>query len=95
MSKIKTRKALPRKEKVHYPLILIVWDDHTSLDDWVDLKDMDEMLRKATIHSIGWLIKEDDVSYTIAAGIELETGCTTSLQYILKGTVVSKKVMAK
>lgn len=83
-----------KKNPVHFPLVLIVWDDHTSNDSWIKKEDAAKETSIATIHSVGWLTHEDVKSYTIVSAIDLSDGTTGIAQTILKA-VSKKTVLAK
>ena len=80
-------------QKSHYPLVHIVWTDHWSYDSWIDI---DDAIKKApfnVIHSIGWLVVEDDDRYLICNNIsEDKQGCL--FMCILKGTVTKFEILA-
>lgn len=50
-----------------YPMEYVVWDDHYSRDDWTHIADHDNKYME--VHSIGWLIKEDDKCLTLALNL--------------------------
>ena len=85
---------MSKKNPAHFPLVLIVWEDHTSNDNWVTQENMKEQTATATIHSVGWLIQEDKRQYVIASAIDLSDGTTGTTQTILK-KVAKKTVLAK
>lgn len=82
--------------QTHYPLVHIVWYDHSSEDGWMEIE---QAVRKwhekaLTVDSIGWLVDEDDKSYTIVNNIGRDgQGCM--YMHILKGTVASFVVVSK
>lgn len=75
------------KHAKNYPLVYIQWDDHVSDDAWLN---GGEEAAKATqaqsVHSIGWLVHEDDKSYVIAQNIA-DDDMMTMVMRIMKGTV--------
>jgi hypothetical protein len=85
---------MSKKNPVHFPLVLIVWDDHTSNDSWIAKENALKEAGIATIHSVGWLTHEDAKSYTIVSAIDLNDGTTGMAQTILK-KVSKKTVLAK
>jgi hypothetical protein len=85
---------MSKKNPTHFPLVLIVWDDHTSNDAWIKDGDAAKETGVATIHSVGWLTHEDKKSYTIVSAIDLSDGTTGVAQTILKA-VSKKTVLAK
>ena len=79
----------------HYPLVLIVWDDHQSTDSWYQSKEemIETLGKKAFVHSAGWLFAEDERSYFLTAATIPEDGRMTMGTQILKATVISKTVI--
>src|SRR6516165_4158440 len=77
-----------------WPLVLIVWKDHTSRDAWDAPADTIKGLVCPTIYSVGWLMDEDAESYSITACASPPEQVACS-QRILKGTVAEFKVLAK
>lgn len=86
---------MSKKNPSRFPIVLIRWEDHTGRDDWVEADDLEESLSVGHVDSIGWLVKETDKHYIIAGGLTDPDRLYTSLQLILKGTVLSKTVIAK
>lgn len=87
-----------KKNPLGYPIVIITWEDHTSEDGWIHEEELGKSVGHATIVSVGWLVAEDKKSYTIASGKSVDKDVSndfTALQHILKGTVVSKKVLVK
>ena len=77
----------------HYPLVHIVWLDHWSEDGWMGVEDACNKPIHSDIHSIGWLLKEDEHRYLICNNIADDgTGCM--YMCILKGTVTKFEVLA-
>ena len=77
----------------HYPLVHLVWNDHWSEDAWMDIDDAANKAPHNEIHSVGWLVKEDEIRYLICNNIaDDKTGCM--FMCILKGTVVKFEILA-
>ncbi len=60
-----------------YPMVYMQWVDPWSLDDWTQVKDIDQ--EAPLICSIGFLIKETKHSYALALNFnpeEDEVSCT-------------------
>lgn len=84
------------EQKPHYPMVLIIWDDHqSSSDTWYD--DKEEMIaalgKKTFVHSVGWLCHEDERCYFVASSTIPDDGRMTMVMQILKATVISKEVL--
>ena len=80
--------------EARYPLVIIIWEDHQTSDDWhTDKDEAIETFGSLAIHSTGWLVNEDEKSFTLASMICVDDGRISMLTQILKGTVVSKKVL--
>jgi hypothetical protein len=91
-------KSEKKKRKIatpnQWPLVLIVWKDHTSRDAWDAPADTIKGLVCPTIYSVGWLMQQDAESYSITACASPPEQVACS-QRILKGTVAEFKVLAK
>ena len=83
-----------RKNPLEYPIVIVKWDDHTSLDSWIADEDIVKSVSPAIIVSVGWLIHETDKAVFIAGG-RSDDNSWTSVQTILKSALVKKVVLAK
>ena len=72
--------------KHEYVLCYVEWLDHTSDNDWGDLKNL--ALAPATCKSVGWLVKEDQEAIYLAAGRGATDGDVTCVQCILKTCIL-------
>lgn len=80
--------------EIRYPLVVIEWLDHQTADDWFDsLEEAIKTLNQCIIHSVGWLCHEDEQSYVLSSMVCLDEFRISMLTQILKGTVISKKVL--
>jgi hypothetical protein len=80
--------------EIRFPLVVIEWLDHQTADGWFDsLEEALETFKLCVIHSVGWLCHEDATSYIVASMICLDESRMSMLTQILKGSVVSKKVL--
>lgn len=77
----------------HYPLVHVVWVDHWSEDAWIDIDDLVNKPALTDIHTVGWLLKEDDDRYLITGVIGDDKTCCCSI-CILKGNVKKFEVLA-
>lgn len=75
--------------KPTYPIVLIEWKDHESEDAWGKLSDAFKG-DPPWINTIGWLIRENDECYIVAATIA-DDGEGCQVIRILKGTVIQIK----
>ena len=72
-----------------YPLVVIIWKDHTGHTDWVsDDKEIATATALHTIHSVGWLYQETEEKYVLIGATGVEGGIS-AIQTIGKGMVVS------
>lgn len=55
--------------RISYPLVLVIWHDAVSSDEWTDIGELD--YECAMIHSVGYLIKENESEITIAQNLDL------------------------
>jgi hypothetical protein len=85
-----------KKRMSDFPLIVLEWDDHQTscAEDWFsDKESAVAHFGSMTVHSVGWLIHEDDKSYLLTSMIAVDDGRMAMLVQILKSTVISKKVL--
>ena len=77
------------------PLVIVKWKDHCAEGGWCDV---DNFHGPGVCFSVGWLYKEDDEGITLAAYYspsDYHDYSTGNLQYILKGTIVERKIVQK
>ena len=72
-----------------FPLVVIVWHDHQSHDQWSSHDAAVKALQHSVIHSVGWLIHEDDLSYAIIQNVDRVSDLMCMQMRFYKGTVVS------
>jgi hypothetical protein len=85
-----------KKRNPHpYPLVFVVWEDHTSKDDWTDTKEIDNKLDASLIYSVGWLFKENSKSYLVVSSLNPKDDQVGDARRILKGTVTEFRVLIK
>lgn len=70
-------------------IIYIRWKDHYGKDQWTHWKEFQESEPYILIHTVGYLIGEDDESYKIASNIS-EEGYVNATTVVLKSCVVEK-----
>jgi len=75
-----------------YPLVVIEWYDHSGDGGWVEEKDLDAL--PIIAKTVGWLFKEDKLRYHVMNTITNDNGQGGNSE-ILKGTVVSAKILRK
>lgn len=86
--------ATMSKRKKHLPLMVILWRDHHSNDDWItDDKDRQALLEPSLVHSVGWLHSESDDAYLLVSTLSEEDGSTKQHMNILKADVVNKRII--
>lgn len=56
-------------KRISYPIVLVVWHDAVSSDEWTDIAELEE--KCAVIHSIGYLLKETEGEITLAQNLDL------------------------
>lgn len=69
-------------------LICIRWLDHTSKDDWIEEKNLQEECGVAEMLSVGWLVCEDERAYYLAGTLATKDKSVGDSRCILKGAVV-------
>ena len=75
-----------------HQLILVTWLDHAAIGGW---EEVSKFHGPSTVHSVGWLYREDKKGITIAAcySPEGKEHQTSNLQYILKGCITARQVI--
>jgi hypothetical protein len=58
-------------DSINYPLVYVVWKDAVSCDAWIDA---DAEHRLTTIHTVGFIIAEDQESITLCMNLDMENG---------------------
>lgn len=75
------------------PLVYIEWLDHCADGSWTDVETFHG---PATVHTIGWLFKEDRKGLTVAACVSPNrdaSHATSNLQFILRSCIVYRQVV--
>jgi hypothetical protein len=71
-----------KKTKIKPRLVLIEWDDAAGPPDrklgWIKVHEAEKHVQLVRIRSVGWLIREDDVSYCITPNITSDDYCDSS-----------------
>ena len=81
--------------KKHFPMVGIEWHDHQSNDEWQSHANACKALPHHVVHTVGWLIDEDDVSYLVVMNIDPVSDLMSMMMRIYKGTFTKYKVLAK
>lgn len=78
--------------KIPYSTFMeIVWNDAASHDGWVEIDADTEPVR---IITRGWLIKDTDVYFMLAASLHMDDASTVgSTQIIPKGMILSQRIL--
>ena len=71
----------------HLPLVVITWDDHTSMDGWQGSDQAKIMAAGKQVTSVGWLLHETDKVYSVVS-CACEDGDVSCQQTILKAATV-------
>ena len=71
----------------HLPLVVITWEDHSSLDPWQSSEEAKASAQVKTITSVGWLHHETPKLYSIVS-CACEDGDISCQQNLLKAAVV-------
>jgi hypothetical protein len=82
------------KNSIKYPIMRIVWDDHSSYDEYLDEDKIKAQDFSVQMVNVGWLVKENEKAYTLASGYTTD-GDFDGFTTILKATVIGKIVLAK
>ncbi len=78
-----------------YPLVVIIWRDHTGQlpDTWAKREDLDHIGNLDTISSVGWLYKETEDKYVLFGAASDDMEDFGSVQTIGKTMVQNVKVI--
>lgn len=69
-------------------LIFVEWNDAITIPEWYGPDDANN-IHPTTVHSVGWLIKEDKYSIILAATMSLTSGLLSQITCIPKGCIVT------
>lgn len=83
-----------KKNPLSFPLVMIEWQDHNSSDDWTTSEELKGM-GLLTMHTVGWIVKEDADVYTIAGTYDMENGNSAMHMTIGKKLVTKKVILLK
>ena len=75
-----------------YPIISVLWYDHSGDAGWIELKDLDEP--PITCKTVGFLVKETDTSLHIMSTLTDDRGHGGNNE-LLKSCIVSQKTLRK
>lgn len=76
--------------KLKYPIECVTWEDHYSQDDWIELEKFDN--KAATVVSVGYLVKEDDIALTLALNVCDGTEVSCAMTIIKKCVLARKRI---
>ncbi len=78
-----------------YPLVVIIWRDHTGQlpDTWAKREDLDSIGELDTISSVGWLYSETDEKYVLFGAVSDTAEDFGSIQTIGKDMTLQVKVI--
>ena len=72
-----------------HPLLHVIWEDHASHDPWTDFDAVD--MTPALVHTIGWVIKEDQRLLCLGANIRHNAEKVFGVTYIVKSCIRARK----
>ena len=75
------------KKATHFPLAIITWEDHSSIDAWQGHEEAQKAATPKIITSCGWLHHETPKVYSVVATIADDSDVATQ-QIILKSAVI-------
>ena len=75
------------KKVPHFPLAVITWEDHSSIDAWQGHEEAAKAATPKIITSCGWLHHETPKVYSIVATIADDSDVATQ-QIILKSAII-------
>lgn len=61
-------------DSINYPLVYVVWKDAVSSDAW---RDTTEEFKLTTIHTVGFMITEDDESITLTMNLDMDNAAVS------------------
>lgn len=59
--------------------VFVTWQDAVSVDDWESLEEA-QKIKLHTIHTMGFLVHQDDTTYVVAHNLDKDTNAVS--QYI-------------
>jgi len=75
------------KKIVHFPLAIITWEDHSSVDSWQGYEEAKGSAVPKVMTSVGWLHHETEKVYSIVATIADDSDVACQ-QLILKSCTI-------
>jgi hypothetical protein len=61
-------------DSINYPLVYVVWKDAVSSYAWIDAT---EEFKLTTIHTVGFMIAEDDESITLTMNLDMDNSAVS------------------
>ena len=79
----------------NYRLVKVTWQDITGIEEtWVDFEEAVE-LTPATVHTVGWVIFEDDGFVTLVSSLEIGKSFCGSITSIPRGCIQSMLLVSE
>ena len=75
------------KKVPHFPLAIITWEDHSSVDSWQGYEEAKKSAVPKVMTSVGWLHHETEKVYSIVAAIADDSDIACQ-QLILKSCTI-------
>lgn len=71
----------------------IIWEDPTSKSQWMDAADITEFMEDRTfiVHSVGWVVREDDQAVGLAATINDTDEYVGQIFRVPKSAIVKRR----
>ena len=68
--------------------VLVTWQDAVSIDEWESMEEA-KQTKLHTIHTLGFLIHQDDTTYIVAHNLDLDTQAVSQHMAIPKAWILS------
>jgi hypothetical protein len=75
-------------------LVVVLWDDHYSSDDWItEDEEREDLTKPALMHSVGWIAKETEDSLLLVATVCEADGHSKQHFRIAKKCIVKRRTI--
>lgn len=84
-----------RKKRIslEHPIVLIVWNDAESIDDWTEGHLLDCGVTE--VHSVGFLLSEDPEAVTLALNHDTKNKSYSCVMKIPIGMILEQRIIKK
>ncbi len=77
-----------------YPLVVVIWEDHTGENQtWINKHKLEDHTGLTIMSTVGWLVKETESAHIVASTISDDAETFGDVNTIGKGLVHQVKVL--